>query len=294
MMTEVKPETYIEARVEVPRVLTDAVCNFIIDHIAGGLILEEEEDSDSTGIIFYVPGDDDRDYKKLLTDYFSALNSVLKDVPPIRERLIKNIDWIEKYKSLVGPVNITEDVVVRPTWSELTKKVPYEIIIEPKMAFGTGSHETTRSCLQLIRQHFNPGMRFLDLGTGSGILSILADKLGAAYIKAIDNDPIAIDNSLENFDLNKVNAPYEIVLGSIEKCEHDLPYDFVCANIIKSTILPILPRLLELTVTGGKLVLSGLLTADEADIDKALSDLRQTGYTVLHDNQWSTYLITKA
>jgi ribosomal protein L11 methyltransferase len=294
MMTEVKPETYIEARVEVPRVLTDAVCNFIIDHIAGGLILEEEEDSDSTGIIFYVPGDDDRDYKKLLTDYFSALNSVLKDVPPIRERLIKNIDWIEKYKSLVGPVQITEDVVVRPTWSELSEKVPYEIILEPKMAFGTGSHETTRSCLQLIRQHFKPGMRFMDLGTGSGILSILADKLGAAFIKAVDYDPIAIDNCFENFDLNKVSAPYEIVLGSIEKCEHDLPYDFVCANIIKSTILPILPRLLELTVTGGKLVLSGLLAADEADIEKALDDLRQTGYTVLHDDQWSTYLIKKA
>ena len=294
MMTEVKPETYIEARVEVPRVLTDAVSNFIIDHIAGGLILEEEEDSDSTGIIFYVPGDDDRDYKKLLTDYFSALNSVMKDVPPIRERLIKNIDWIEKYKSLVGPVKITEDVVVRPTWSELSEKVPYEIIIEPKMAFGTGSHETTRSCLQLIRQHFKSGMRFLDLGTGSGILSILADKLGAAYIKAVDYDPIAIDNSIENFDLNKVNAPYEIVLGSIEKCEHDLPYDFVCANIIKSTILPILLRLLELTVTGGKLVLSGLLVADEADIEKALGNLRQTAYTILHDDQWSTYLITKA
>jgi len=293
-MAEVKPETYIEARVEVPRELTDAVCNFIIDHIAGGLILEEEEGSDSTGIIFYVPGNDDREYKRLLTNYFSALNNVLKDIPSIRERLIKNIDWIEKYKSLVGPVTITEDVVVRPTWSELAEKVPYEIIIEPKMAFGTGSHETTRSCLQLIRLHFKSGMRFLDLGTGSGILSILADKLGAAYIKAIDYDPIAVDNSRENFVINDVKAPHEIALGSIEKCEHDRPYEFVCANIIKSTILPVLSRLLELTAPGGKLVLSGLLNTDEKDIEAALHDLKQTAYTILHDNEWSTYLVTKA
>ncbi|MBN1212877.1 MAG: 50S ribosomal protein L11 methyltransferase [candidate division Zixibacteria bacterium] len=292
-MAEDKPETYIEARVEVPRDLADAVCNFIIDHIAGGLILEEEEGSDNIGIIFYVPGNDDREYKRLLTNYFSALNNVLKDIPPIRERLIKNIDWIEKYKSLVGPEVITEDVIVRPTWGELAEKVPYEIIIEPKMAFGTGSHETTRSCLQLIRLHFKAGMRFLDLGAGSGILSILADKMGAAYIKAVDYDPIAVDNNRENFLLNEVKAPYDIVLGSIEKCEHDRAYEFICANIIKSTILPMLPRLLELTADGGMLVLSGLLISDEKDIETALRELKQTTYTILHDNQWSTYLVTK-
>ncbi|MDD3731228.1 MAG: 50S ribosomal protein L11 methyltransferase [candidate division Zixibacteria bacterium] len=287
------PQVYIEARLEVPRVLTDAVCNFIIDYIAGGIILEEEEDADTTGIIFYVPGDDTRDYKRLLANYFSALPNVLRECPPIRERIIKNIDWIEQYKALVGPVKITDDVVVRPTWSRLEEKVSYEIIIEPKMAFGTGSHETTRSCLKLIRENFKTGMRFLDLGTGSGILAILADKMAARYIKAVDNDPIAVENCRENFLINRVVASYDIVLGSIEKCEYDQPYDFICANIIKSTILTFLPRLCSLTLHGGKLVLSGLLDNDEREVEMTLRDNKQTNFYVLRDNQWSTFIVTR-
>jgi len=292
-MPEVKPEVFVEVRLDIPRVMADAVCNFIIDNIAGGIILEEEEDTDITGIIFYVPNDNKLDYKTMLSNYFSAINDALREVPQIRERLIKNINWIEQYKALVVPVRINDDIVVRPTWSEPVSDVVYDIILEPKMAFGMGSHETTRSCLRLMSEHFQPGSRFLDLGAGSGILSILADKKKASFIKAVDYDSIAVENCRENFELNQVTTPYEIVLGTIEKCDSDEPYGFVCTNIIKSTILPILSRLFGLTETGGKLVLSGLLNSDESDVEAALKELGQTDFTVMHDNEWTSYLITR-
>ena len=93
-------------------------------------------------------------------------------------------------------------------------------------------------------------MRVLDLGTGSGILSILADKLGATYLKAIDYDPVATDNCLENFTLNGVKAKHDVLLGSIDICDNDEPYDIVVANIIKITILPWIPQLVALHATG--------------------------------------------
>jgi ribosomal protein L11 methyltransferase len=117
--------------------------------------------------------------------------------------------------------------------------------------------------------------------------------MGARYIKAIDYDLIAVDNCTENFDINGVRTPHEALFGSIEKCVGDPPYDFVCANIIKSTILPLLPRLIELTARGGLLVLSGLLDTDEDETSAALTRSNQDDFSILRDNKWITYTIRR-
>ncbi len=290
-MKDTKAERFIEARVLVPRELCDAVCNFIVDNIASGLVLEEEEGSPNTGIMFYLP-------EHAGKAYHSALESYLKDVlpngvPDIRERLIENAAWEEQYKASIQPLHIAGDIVIRPPWDSPVEGTRYDIVIEPKMAFGTGSHETTRSCLTVIRKRFQKGMRLLDLGTGSGILSILADKMGASYVKAIDYDSIAVQNCAENVEINSVRCTHEILLGSIDKCEGDEAYDFVCANIIKSTILPFLPRLVTLTKVGGFLVLSGLLDQDESEISGSLRELGQTDFEILYDNEWITYTVKR-
>jgi ribosomal protein L11 methyltransferase len=291
---ETVPEQYLEVRIEVPREQADAICNYVIDNITNGLVLEDEEASLNTAIIFYVPEDKAQSYQSPLEEYLSEVcssNNFPK--PELRERMIKNVEWTEEYRKSVQPIMIAGDILIRPPWHDPRPEAKYDIVIEPKMAFGTGTHETTRSCLAIIRQRFQAGMRFLDMGTGSGILSILASRMGAQYIRSIDYDLAAVNNCKENFELNKVDTPNDVLFGSIEKCERDEPYDFVCANIIKSTILPIIPRLIRLTKSNGILVLSGLLTQDEGEITAALEEHGQAEFEILPDNKWLTYTVRK-
>jgi ribosomal protein L11 methyltransferase len=288
------PDQFLEVRIEVPREQADAVCNYVIDNITNGLVLEEEEASDVTGIVFYVPDDKAESFRAPLKQYIEDVFSHADlPIPDMRERMIKNVEWTEEYRKSVQPIRIAGDVLIRPPWHPTQPDAAYDIQIEPKMAFGTGTHETTRSCLTIIRRRFTKGDRFLDLGTGSGILSILASRMGASYIKAIDYDLAAVNNCKENFEINQVNTPNEILFGSIEKCERDDPYDFVCANIIKSTILPIIPRLIKLTRSGGTLVLSGLLTPDEPDISATLTENGESNFEIMPDEKWLTFTVIR-
>jgi ribosomal protein L11 methyltransferase len=221
------------------------------------------------------------------------VNDTQSAVPPIHERLIQSTDWVEQYRQSVTPVFITPDIVIRPPWCETDPSARFEIIVEPSMAFGTGTHETTRSCLRVIRDEFQRGMRFLDVGCGSGVLSILTAKMGASFVKAVDTVGSAVENCRENFRINAVTAPSETMHGSIELCVNDEPYDFVCANIIKSTILSMLPELVRLTADNGLLVLSGLLDRDETEVSRRLRDCGMTRFAVLRDNEWRTYRVHK-
>ena len=289
-----KVDAYVEVELQVPRPHADAVCDFIVDNIAGGVVLEEEEGSRQIGIKFYVAGGTDGDFQKPLTAFLSALDSPsIRQPIDIKSHVVVKMSWEDEYRKSVRAIAIGSDIIIRPAWDETTPPAKYDIVIEPKMAFGTGNHETTRGCLLAVHGNFKPGMRFLDVGCGSGILSILADKMQAGSIKAVDYDPIAVDNSRENFQINKVTAPHEVHCGSIETCDGDTPYEFVCANIIKSTILEMLERLDALTCDGGILVLSGLLKQDLADIETALKGRGLSDYEVLTDAEWRTVIVSK-
>jgi ribosomal protein L11 methyltransferase len=294
-MSESKAEAsaYVEVSVTVDRTLADPLCDFIIEHYSAGLVLEDEEDSHLTTMKFYLPEHDASDYRTGLAGYIKQLQPEASKPPVIDSRRVTNVDWEEQYRVAVEPIRIEPGIVIRAPWHEPTEAAQYEILLEPKMAFGTGRHETTRSCLQVIAQRFQAGWRLLDLGCGSGILSVLADKKGAGFIKAIDYDIIAVDNCRQNFQLNDVVSPHEILFGSIEKCDRDRPYDFVCVNIIRRTILEMLPRLKSLTVDGGLLLLAGLLQPDEAEVSTALDSLGLGRYSTVQDNDWFTFLVEK-
>lgn len=286
-------EAWYEISITLPEEVVDATSNFIVENLASGLVLEQEEDSPYTLVKFYLPTNDPRDFRSLLTNFLSGINNDLLDsVPEIKQRKVNNIEWTEEYKKSVKPIQVM-DITVRPPWSEQDKESSYDIIIEPKMAFGTGSHETTRMCLKAIREKLKPGARFLDLGCGSGILSILADKMRAGYIKTIDYDLTAIENSRENFSINDVTTLHDLSFGSIDKCRDDQPYDLIAVNIIKSTILDFIPRLIELTASGGCLLLSGLLEADLAVIKEKCEAFGITEFDLIRDNEWFTFVINK-
>ena len=286
---------FIEVSVTIDLELADPVCDFIIENYASGLVLEDEEDSRYTTIKFYLADDDTRPDLEPIAAYVRLISSNTTFEPiVISSKKVTNVDWEEQYRVSVTPIRIEPDIVVRAPWHESSPEVRYEILLEPKMAFGTGQHETTRTCLKVIAQRFQKGWRFLDLGCGSGILSILADKKGAAFIKAIDYDVIAVDNCRGNFRLNNIGAPFEVLFGSIEKCLQDPPYEFVCANIIKKTILEMLPTLESLTTDGGVLLLAGLLQHDEAEVSARLAELGLDRFSTTLDNEWLTFVVEKA
>ena len=200
-MIQVVPDIYLEARVTLPEDMVELVTDYIIENITSGIVLEQEEDSSSTTIIFYVSSEEKPFESGLRTFLSEKMARDLEATPEIMVRRVENTEWLSKYRESIQMHRIGDDLIVRPPWVDPTED-RYQIIIEPRMAFGTGSHATTRSCLKMIRQHFEPGMRFLDMGCGSGILSILADKMEAGYIKAVDYDLAAVANCRENFEVN--------------------------------------------------------------------------------------------
>lgn len=285
------PERYCEIKLQVPRSHVDAVCNYITDNLTAGLVIGEEDGCESSDITFYVPDTLKVEQESALRTYLSEILELPSEEVIIDREFVKNVEWVERYRHSIKPVTIAGDLVVRPHWAEPLDHARYDIVIDPAMAFGTGTHETTRTCLSVMRRLFPNGATFLDLGCGSGILSILADKMGAKYIKAIDYDVMAIENCNENLKINNVKADFDVVFGSIEKCENDKPYDFICSNIIKTTILGMMPTLAKLIAKPGTLVLSGLLDDDEQEMSDALEQLGFGNYEIVPDNRWLTFVV---
>ncbi|MCH9025151.1 MAG: 50S ribosomal protein L11 methyltransferase [candidate division Zixibacteria bacterium] len=214
-------------------------------------------------------------------------------IPELHEKIIESVDSAEDYRRSVKPVEISPELLIRPPWAKSEARYKYEIVIEPKMAFGTGIDESTGNCLKLMQKYFVSGQRFLDFGCGSGILCIFADKLGAAYIKAIDNDQDAIDCCLENFELNSVSVRHDILGGSIGEIKPEEKFDMICANIALKPILQYLKPLIEHTAANGYLVLSGIFVNELEEIETALKQAKVETVDFIQGKMWLTYCIRK-
>lgn len=284
---------YYEVSLKVSRERQDRVCDYIIEILAGGVVIEDVEDESEVGLKFYVPEEKGIHFKKELADFvFGETDSRGAGPEAIRSRLIADIEWVQAYKESIQAVTVG-DIYIRPPWKDAPGEEFIDIIIEPKMAFGTGSHETTRLCLAEINNHFRAGQRLFDLGCGSGILSILAAKKGAQRVKGVDIDVTAVANARENIVINNVADKIEIEFGSIEKARDDAPYDFLVANLIKSSIVDLYDIIREMVVSGGIIVLSGLLLQDREDIDLMLRTEGDGKFEAHQDGQWLAYTIFK-
>ena len=197
-------------------------------------------------------------------------------------REVENRDWLAEWKKNWQPVEVGR-FVIAPPWTEISD-APGRIVIriEPGMAFGTGTHETTRLCLDAIEKHFAGGS-FLDVGTGTGILAIAAAKMFPdARIDACDTDPDAIEIARENARANGVDR-IEFRVGSIEETTPSA--DLVCANLTADVILQIIPALIG--VTCGKLILSGIL---ETQIESVVGALNQSEVEIKQDGEWAAII----
>ncbi len=177
-------------------------------------------------------------------------------------------NWNEIWESNFQPVIVEDFCAVRADFHAPIAGVQYELVINPKMAFGTGHHETTWMCLRALRQLPCRDARLLDFGCGTGVLAILAAKLGAANVEAVDIEEESYRNTLENAAVNGVGGQITARCGSLDAVQ-GRDFDGILANINRNVILEALPRLAELLKPGGWLLVSGILEQDGAIVTEA-------------------------
>ncbi len=199
--------------------------------------------------------------------------------------LIPQKNWNEVWESNFEPINIQDKIFVRATFHEPKPEIEYEIVIDPKMAFGTGHHQTTSMMLELMLENEFADKNVLDMGCGTGILAIMASKLGAAKVTAIDYDVVCFESTLENALLNNIDN-ITAICGSKEVIP-DEQYDTILANINRNILLDQMQRYSEVLKPEGELYLSGFY--EQPDLDIIMDEARKHGLKyIIHknDNDW--------
>ncbi len=205
---------------------------------------------------------------------------------------IMNQDWNTKWEESIVPVDVTDNIAIKPSWKEYNGNAKIVIEIDPKMSFGTGHHETTRMMIRLLEKHVRGGEKILDVGTGTGVLAIAAVKLGAARCVAVDRDEWSIENSLENIRKNGVADKVNLSRGEVASVAEE-DFDLVVANLNRNTLLYIEPELRKRCRRGGILLLAGILTLDERDVVDSYSKSGFTPLETLHEAEWSALALRK-
>ena len=229
-------------------------------------------------------------------------------------------DWINNWKQFFKPFRIDDTIVIKPTWEELTNVNESDLVIEidPGTSFGTGAHETTKLCILSLKKHLKSGASVLDAGSGSGILSIIAKKLGAGEVLGIDIDPLATAAAIENSVVNGISAA-ELMKADYKKSlsegasedsitfttgniiedtdfrslvgtEH---FDLVVANILADVIIPLSAVIGENMKQGGIFISSGIINTKETAVERALVE---NGFQILEVNRmgdWVSFVAKK-
>lgn len=223
--------------------------------------------------------------KNSLTIYNLPLDSINE----IALREVENHDWLAEWKKHWRPTE-TAKFIVAPTWSEIETTDKIVLRIEPGMAFGTGTHETTRLCLQAIEENYEPEMSFFDVGTGTGVLAMAAAKLQGENILACDTDVDSVKIAAENAEINGVADKIEFYVGSIRP---ETPqFDFVAANLTADVIVPLLPLLVE--KARKTLALSGILREQQDWVMGELNKLQVSNFKIQAQGEWISIVINNA
>lgn len=203
---------------------------------------------------------------------------------------INTEDWANNWKKYYHTMEIGEKLIIKPMWEEYNEPT-YRVVfnINPGMSFGTGSHYTTQLCLEALEQYIKPGDKMLDLGCGSGILSIISLMLGAEKAVAVDIDPNAVDTAYENADMNDIDkANYTVLAGNVvtdEDIQAEISknkYEVVAANIVADVIIGLAPKAREYMKEGGVFITSGIISDREADVTE---ELLANGFEIVSVNR---------
>ncbi len=203
----------------------------------------------------------------------------------------ENQDWSKKWKEKWSVTHVTDKIAVVPSWLEYKPNDDeITITLDPGCAFGTGTHQTTQLCMKALEKYLKPNDSMADIGTGSGILAILAKKLGASIVYGCDNDDTVIDVAVENAEINNITGVV-FELNTADKLKEK--YDFVCANILHNVLFEIMGDLKNIMKDDGILSLSGILYEKKDVVLEAINRENLNIIDTLTQDQWISFVVKK-
>ena len=275
-----------------PSVL-DAVANFLIERGSPGVVIKKNEVQ-----AYFACAGDSAAIRRDVQRFLKGIRNVFPEVGavPVRWRMLKERNWNSSWRRFFSPQRVGKAFLVAPPWTKLPHLHGRELItIEPGMAFGTGTHATTRGCMEFI-ESVTQSLRgqtitALDVGTGSGILAIALAKLGAARVWALDNDPIALKVAKENFLNNGVAQRVFLYRSSLNRLRRS--FSVVVANLTADTIHGLAASLTKHVAPRGFLILSGILKPQAKEVFLSFS---ANGFRLLkqkREKEWVTLLLKR-
>ena len=310
-------ENWIEITIHTTNEASEIVESILLDYGSTGVAIEdpttlEENLHDDFGTIVELSPTDFPDVGVIVKGYINELNFDdetftrfkgeleqlgqninIGEFFKIETTTIKDSDWENSWKDYFDILNIGEKFVIVPTWREYeNEENKYVINIDPGMAFGTGGHETTSLCIKNLEKYVKPHDNIIDVGCGSGILSIAASYLTDGEIKAVDLDKLAIDVSHENFALNNLENRIAVEEASLLTKETK-KYNVIVANILAHIIELMLDDAYKLLEDGGYYITSGIIKDKK---DELLEKMLERGFKLVEetsDNEWYSFVVTK-
>ena len=292
---------WLELSVETPQEFVEPLSEIFYRYGHGGVVIElgggynpdEGEALPSGGRVTvktYLPVNESTAERRSRIDLGVRLVAHVSSVSPLSEREVEEEEWEEAWKEHFHPLRVGGRLVVAPSWREYAAAAGDVVVrLDPGMAFGTGHHPTTRMCLELIETALEPGMDVLDVGCGSGILSIAAARLGARSVVGLDLDQTAVRAAKRNITENGVSYAVRIMEGSLPHREvRPDCYDVTVANISARVVSEMAGELVRATRRGGTIIASGLLTANSRAAGEALSAAGARPERRVADGDWVT------
>lgn len=294
---------WAEIRIHTSAEATEAVANIFHEAGANGVVIEDatvlqQPWEDKFGEMFQLEPSDYPEEGVIVKAYLPENPSLPEKIRSIKEKFsalsrhglslgpkqfsvvtVDEADWENEWKKYYKPLSVTERITVKPVWESYTPKTDEELVIEmdPGMAFGTGTHPSTKLSMQALEKYVQPGDAVADIGCGSGILSILAAKLDATRVLALDLDDVAVQATRHNAALNGVTDRLEVQQNNLLE-GIDETFDVIVANIIAEVIMRMAPAIPQRLKPDGWFIASGIIAAKKAEV---VNVLHQSGLQVI-------------
>ena len=285
---------YLELAITVPAEAAEAVAWNLTERGVPGVVVSERSPdapaSETSTLKAYFPEVAPPDMELLETGIREGLSLFPGAEYHVSTRALPEENWATSWQKYWHVQRIGEHVVVRPSWEEYEAQ-PGDVVItlDPKQAFGTGTHATTRLCMRAIERVMSasPAETVYDVGAGTGILAILAAKMGAKHVVAVDNDPVAVAAAEENATINEVAVTNQVGSAGDFTAQAEL----VVANILAEVIIELAPELWRITRPGGRLVTSGIITRKADEVAQALA---AQGFRLLERESEGDWVLVEA